>query len=116
MARNSEYHACENGDYISVEVRVENNGYFSDFAISQGDLNLLVQNTRHFSDSGWMEMAYPENDSDCSEVSRFRWGAIRPMQFSSGIIWYKLKAWDRNAAYSLFYNDSYRIQLRPEYD
>lgn len=114
MARNSALHECEKGDYISVEVRIDNRAYFENFTVSP-DILLYVDSEDYPRDSGWMPILFPENDSDCSEPARFRWGVIPPGGSVSGIIWYKLERWDSGADYSLFYGDRFRISLNPDH-
>lgn len=114
FARNSAMKECEKGDYIYVEVQVDNRAYFTAFTISTSELNLYVNNEDYPRDSGWMELSFPENDSICSEPEKFRSGTIPAGGYSAGILWYKLKRWDENADYSLFYQDRFRVDLRPD--
>lgn len=116
LARNSALQECANGDYISVEVRIDNRAYFSNFTVSTTDIILYVDNEDYPGDGGWMQVRFPENDSACSEPARFRWGTIPAGGSSSGIIWYELKLWDSDADYSLFYKDGFRVELRPDYE
>jgi hypothetical protein len=115
FARNSAHQECEKGDYISVEVQVQNNAYFSSYTISP-DIILYVENEDYPEDSGWMPMVFPENDSDCSEPAKFMFGIVPPGGTASGVLWYKLERWDRDADYSLFYGDRYRVSLSPDYE
>jgi hypothetical protein len=114
LARNSALQECDKGDYISVEVRVDNRAYFTNFTVSPSDINLYVNNEDDPEDSGWMVLKFPENDS-CSEPAKFRFGTIPPEGSSSGMLWFKLERWDSDAAYSLFFRDGFRVELRPDY-
>jgi len=116
MARNPSMVECEKGDYISVEVRIDNQDYFSNFTVSPSDINLYVENEKYPEDSGWLKVKFPENDSACSEPAKLGFGMIPAEGSSSGILWYKLKRWDESADYSLFYQDKYRIALRPDFE
>jgi hypothetical protein len=114
LVRNSAMKECEKGDYIYVEVQVDNKGYFTPFTVSPSELSLYVDNEDYPRDSGWMELSFPENDSICSEPARFRTSTIPPGSYSAGVVWYKLKRWDTSADYSLFYQDKFRVHLNPD--
>ncbi|MEW5996707.1 MAG: hypothetical protein AB1657_03885 [Candidatus Micrarchaeota archaeon] len=109
--RNSEHIECENADYISVDLSMENEGA-SPLSVSEGDVPLLF--VAENDGWKWLPVRYPENDSYCDEVAPFPFGrSIEPGSTDAGIVWYRLVEFDRYGAYYVYYKTAKRVRLGP---
>jgi hypothetical protein len=108
--RNSELMECEKGDYLAMELRIVNDDT-SPFPLVLQDIPMLIESGD--GEYAWTYVEYPQDDSECSEPSRFAWTYTMEGDTNSGLIWYDIGEWDDEATYYVFYKGEAKVKLSP---
>lgn len=108
----AEWVECATGDYIRMQLQIDNSDGDLPYGISESDLRLFMR-ARGSQSGTWVEVQYPSHDGLCAEPDRFAWTYTMEGDINTGMVWFKLPGfYDSALEYSVYYK-GIMIELRP---
>ena len=108
----AEWVECANGDYIRMQLQIDNSEGELPYWISESDLRLFMR-MRSSQAGTWVAVEYPSHDGLCSEPDKFAWTYTMEGDINTGMVWFRLPGfYERSLEYSVYYK-GIRIELDP---
>jgi len=108
----AEWVECSTGDFIRMQLQIDNSEGDIPYGISESDLRLFIRNSGSSSGT-WVEVKYPSHDGTCVEDDKFAWTYTMEGDINTGMVWFLLPGpYDSHLEYSVYY-EGIRIELDP---
>jgi len=104
--RDAEWIECSTGDYIRLQLQLDNSEGDTNYPLYSQELQLLEKTGPGYLNRKWISVQYPSRDGLCVEPDRFAWTYTMEGDVNTGMVWYYLPdGFNSDADYYIYYRE-----------
>ncbi len=109
----AEWIECTTGDYIRLQLQIDNSEGDTAYPLDQFDVGLLGITGPEYYDRDWIPVQFPSHDGMCVEDDKFAWTYTFAGDINTGMVWFYLDGgYDSDADYYFYYREM-MVELDP---